>query len=243
MQQPLPTGKFHHGDTNGVKDISEIPFDERKAIKGTEDAIIAIEFEMSRKMKAVKRTEQKMELSENEKIRIGAEYALQRNIKTLIDYFKKTINAHLGRMPPQATDIEQTVLGAIILERPALEHVKKFLKPKHFYHQHHELIYTAILQLGDNPVDMRTVVNQMRVNGTLEIIGSPAYIAELTAMVSSAANVEYHARVVIEYAIKRELLLMGSRIMLDAYDDRVSCFDLLDNVKDTLNEIGEWTKK
>jgi hypothetical protein len=241
-QRDVPKG-VAGGQALGALDIGEVPLDERKMIKGVDDAIIAIEFEMKRKMSAIRKTEQKIELSENEKIKIGNEYALHRNIKRLIDYFKKTINAHLGKIPPQAVDLEESVLGALILEKPGFDQVKNFLQPEHFYMESNRIVYRAALELGSNQVDMRTIVHQLRKTGHLELIGGPSYIAELTSKVSSSANIEYHARVVIEYAVKRELILLQSRVALDAYDDKISCFDLLDTVKESINRIDQWMKK
>lgn len=227
-------------------ELDGVPLDERKLVKGVDDAIIAIEFEMERKMEAIKRTEQKLQLSENEKIRIGAEYALQRNIKRLIKYFKKTINAHLGKMPPQAIDLEESILGAIMLEQLAFPAVKKFLKPEHFYVEAHQLIFQAITDLSliqDAKIDMRTVVDRLRKNGHIELIGGAHYIAELTAKVSSAANIEYHSRVIIEYAMKRELLMMASDIMLKAYDDQVDTIEMFEDCKGKIIDLNQWLKK
>src|SRR5688500_16772516 len=133
----------------------------------------------------------------------------------------RDISETLGKLPPQARDLEEAVLGALMLEKNALNAVVEFLKPEHFYVDVHKEIYEAILELfkASEPVDMRTVVNQLRKMGKIEFIGGAYYIAELTAKVSSAANVEYHARVIIEMAIKRTLIEVASQIHQDAYED------------------------
>src|SRR5882757_128854 len=120
----------------------------------------------------------------------------------------RDISESLGKLPPQAPDLEEAVLGALMLEKNALTAVVEFLRPDHFYSEQHKEIYTAIIDLfkSSDPVDMRTVVAQLRKNGKLEIVGGAYYIAELTSKVSSAANIEYHARIIIEMAIKRELI-------------------------------------
>src|SRR5687767_5394660 len=110
---------------------------------------------------------------------------------------QRDISAGLGKSPPQVLDLEEAVLGAVMLEKNALNAVVEFLKPEHFYVEKHKVIYTAVLELfkASEPVDMRTVVNQLRKSGYLDKIEGTFYIAELTSKVSSAANIEYHARV------------------------------------------------
>src|SRR5687767_12735388 len=145
----------------------------------------------------------------------------------------RDISESLGKLPPQALDLEEAVLGALMLEKNALNAVVEFLKPEHFYVEAHKEIYTAIVELfkSSEPVDMRTVVNQLRKHGKIELIGGAYYIAELTAKVSSAANIEYHARVIIEMAIKRDLIQIASQIHHDAYEDVTDVFELLDKTR------------
>jgi len=96
-----------------------------------------------------------------------------------------------GKMPPQAIELEQSILGALMLEKDALTEVIDILKPTSFYEETHQEIYTAILQLfnASAPIDLRTVVNQLRKNGKLELVGGSYYLASLTARVISAANI------------------------------------------------------
>lgn len=153
----------------------------------------------------------------------------------------RDISESLGKLPPQALDLEEAVLGALMLEKNALTTVIEFLKPEHFYSEIHKEIYTAIIQLFSNtePVDMRTVVAQLRKNGKLDIVGGAYYIAELTSKVSSAANIEYHARIVIEMAIKRELIRIASEIHHDAYEDTTDVFELLDKTEQSIFKISD----
>ncbi|MCS6974983.1 MAG: replicative DNA helicase [Cyclobacteriaceae bacterium] len=146
-----------------------------------------------------------------------------------------------GKLPPQAPDLEEAVLGALMLEKGALNAVIEFLKPEHFYSEIHQAIYSAIVTLfkSSEPVDMRTVVNQLRKEGKLELVGGSYYIAELTAKVSSAANIEYHARVIIEMAIKRNLIQIASQIHHDAYEDTTDVFELLDRTEQAIFEISD----
>jgi replicative DNA helicase len=153
----------------------------------------------------------------------------------------RDISESLGKLPPQARDLEEAVLGALMLEKNALNAVVEFLKPEHFYSDAHREIYQAIIDLfkASEPVDMRTVVNQLRKNGKLELVGGAYAIAELTAKVSSAANIEYHARVIIEMAIKRDLIQIASQIHHDAYEDTTDVFELLDRTEQAVFEISD----
>jgi replicative DNA helicase len=153
----------------------------------------------------------------------------------------RDISDSLGKLPPQALDLEEAVLGALMLEKNALNAVVEFLKPEHFYKESHKEIYDAILLLfkASEPVDMRTVVNQLRKTGKIELVGGAYAIAELTAKVSSAANIEYHARVIIEMAIKRTLIEVASKIHQDAYEDTTDVFELLDKTEQSIFQISD----
>lgn len=147
----------------------------------------------------------------------------------------------LGRSAPKAEDLEKSVLGALLLEKEALTVVVDLLKPESFYKIAHQEIYSSILQLFNNAeaIDLRTVVNQLRKNGVLEKIGGAHYIAHLTNSVSSAANVEFHAKAVIEYAIRRELIAASTGIQKRAYDETFDVFALLDHAENALFEVSE----
>ena len=153
----------------------------------------------------------------------------------------RDISESLGKLPPQALDLEEAVLGALMLEKSALNAVVEFLKPEHFYSESHREIYQSIIQLfkSSEPVDMRTVVNQLRKDGKIELVGGAYYIAELTSKVSSAANIEYHARVVIEMAIKRDLIQIASQVHQDAYEDTTDVFELLDKTEQSIFSISD----
>ena len=153
----------------------------------------------------------------------------------------RDISESLGKLPPQAPDLEEAVLGALMLEKNALNAVVEFLKPEHFYLETHKEIYNAIIDLfkTSDPVDMRTVVNQLRKLGKIELVGGAYYIAELTSKVSSAANIEYHARVIMEMAIKRELIQVASEIHHNAYEDTTDVFELLDKTEQSIFEISD----
>lgn len=147
----------------------------------------------------------------------------------------------LAKLPPQALDMEESVLGALMLEKDALTNVIDILKPDSFYKEAHQEIYQAIVQLFNaaEPVDLRTVVNQLRKNGQLEFVGGSYYITSLTTRVSSASNIETHARVIAEYAIKRALIAVATEVHQNAYKDTQDVFDLLDQTEQALFEVTD----
>jgi replicative DNA helicase len=153
----------------------------------------------------------------------------------------RDLSQSLGKLPPSAIDLEESVLGALLLEQKAIMEVAGFLKESHFCKEANIQIYAAIMQMFSigSPIDMRTVVDQMRKNGKLEISGGAYYIAELTSKVSSSANIEYHARVIVEMAIKRELIMLASQIHGKAYEETTDVFELMDFVSLSLEGISD----
>ena len=147
----------------------------------------------------------------------------------------------LAKLPPQAPDIEESVLGALMLEKDALTTVIDILKPASFYKEAHQEIYQAIVQLFNDaaPIDLRTVVNQLRKNGKLELVGGAYYITSLTTRVSSASNIEFHARAIAEYAIKRALIAVATEVHRSAYEDTQDIFELLDQAEQALFEVTD----
>lgn len=148
---------------------------------------------------------------------------------------------NLGKLPPQALDLEEAVLGALMLEKSALAQVDSFIKSEDFYSEAHQVIFEAILDLSNNsrPVDMRTVVHQLRSNGKLDLVGGAAYIAELTSKVSSAANIEYHGRIIIECSLKRKMIRVNSELIKAAYEDTTDVFELMEEAEQLIFEINQ----
>ncbi|GAB2465461.1 replicative DNA helicase [Hymenobacter qilianensis] len=146
-----------------------------------------------------------------------------------------------GKLPPQARELEAAVLGALMLEKDALTTVIDILKPVSFYDDKHQRIFKAILNLFDKsePIDILTVVHELREMGELEPAGGHHYVANLTFKVNSAANIEYHARIITENAIKRELINIASTIHRDAFEDTTDVFNLLDQTEQALFEVSE----
>ncbi len=146
-----------------------------------------------------------------------------------------------GKVPPQATDLEEAVLGAIMLEKDALASIIDLIRPDAFYKDAHQKIFQAISRLftKSEPVDILTVTNELRFTGELELAGGPFYIAQLTNRVASAANTEFHARIILQKFIQRELIRISSEIIKDAYEDTTDVFQLLDKAENQLFSVGE----
>ena len=124
----------------------------------------------------------------------------------------------LGKLPPQATDLEEAVLGALMLEKDALNNVIDILKPQSFYKDANARIFHAIEQLftRSEPVDILTVTQELKKTGELDLVGGAYYITQLTNRVASAANAEFHARIVAQKFIQRELIRMSRDTIRDA---------------------------
>lgn len=146
-----------------------------------------------------------------------------------------------GRMQPRDKELEEAVLGAIMLEKDAYTIVCDLLKPESFYEPAHQKIYEAIQTLGasQQPIDMLTVTEQLRLNGALNDVGGPVYISELTSRVASAAHVEYHARIVAQKYLARELISFASTIETKAFDESNDVDDLLQEAEGKLFEISQ----
>ena len=151
------------------------------------------------------------------------------------------LSNNIGKLPPQATDIEELVLGALMLEKDALDKVADTLSPESFYKESNQAIYQAILGLFDNqqPIDIKTVVHQLKKTSLLEMAGGAYYISQLASKVNSSANIEYHAAIISEQAIKRSLISISSNIQKNAYEDTTDAFELLDYAEQQLFDISE----
>ncbi len=146
-----------------------------------------------------------------------------------------------GKIPPQATDLEEAVLGALMLEQNALTAVIDILNPEVFYKESHKVIYAAIHRLfaKSEPIDILTVTNELKSSGELELVGGAYFITQLTNRVASTANIEYHARIVTQKFIQRELIRISSEIIKDAFEDTTDVFDLLDKAEKNLFAVSE----
>ncbi len=146
-----------------------------------------------------------------------------------------------GKLQPQAKELEEAVLGALMLEKDAYSIVSDILKPECFYDRNHQLIYAAVVDLASRqePIDMLTVAEQLRRRGDLETIGGEFAITELTGRVASAAHIEYHARIVAQKYLARELISFSSEIQNKAFDETNDVDDLMQEAEGKLFEISQ----
>jgi len=144
-----------------------------------------------------------------------------------------------GKVPPQAKDLEEAVLGAIMLEKSAFDTVVEILKPECFYVEGHQRIFRTMQSLAQKsqPIDILTVVEELKTREELEIVGGPYYVTRLTNAVVSSANIDAHSRIILQKFIQRELIRISGEIIGDAYEDSTDVFDLLDDAESKLFEI------
>ena len=151
------------------------------------------------------------------------------------------VGIDLGKLPPQAIDLEEAVLGAIMLEKDAILQVIDILKPESFYKDEHQKVFQAIVDLtsANKAIDLLTVTEELRKKKQLYEIGGPVYITQLTLRVASAAHVEFHARIVAQKHIQRELIRVSSEIQTRAFDESTDVDDLLDFSEAELFNIAQ----
>jgi len=152
-----------------------------------------------------------------------------------------SIPQEYGKIPPQALELEEAVLGAIMLEKDAIIEVIDILKPESFYKEEHQKIFKAIMDLfaSDKAIDLLTVTEQLRKQGNLDEIGGPAYITNLTSRVASSAHIDYHARIVQQKYIQRELIRVSTEIQNRAFDESIDVNDLLDFSEGELFNVAQ----
>ena len=148
-----------------------------------------------------------------------------------------------GKIMPQAAQLEEAVLGAILLDKDALAVVLDILRITDFYFEAHQLVYASMLRLFEKsqPQDLLLVTEDLKKAGKLNEVGGPYFLVELTNRVASAANIEYHARIISQKAIQRDLIKAGTMIMRNAYDETTDVFELLDQCEQQMFEIGRRT--
>jgi replicative DNA helicase len=144
-----------------------------------------------------------------------------------------------GKIPPQAKELEEAVLGAIMLEKSAFDTVIEILKPECFYVEAHQRIFRTMQALAQKslPIDLLTVVEELKKREELEVVGGPYYVSKLTNSVVSSANIDAHSRIVLQKFIQRELIRISAETIGDAYEDSTDVFDLLDEAESKLFEI------
>jgi len=165
------------------------------------------------------------------------------NIRTRRSIKTDTLNtaAEIGKMQPQAIEIEESVLGAMLLGQQAVNDAIDILHVESFYKVEHQKIFSSILQLfaETEPIDIITVTEKLRKNGDLDFVGGPAYVAKLTNRVASTAHVEFHARVIAEKFILRSLIDVSSEVIKSSYDETKDVFSVLNEAETGLFKITE----
>lgn len=154
---------------------------------------------------------------------------------------QQAIDTSLGHMPPQAVEIEKVVLGALMIDSDAFSVVSELLRPDTFYEPRHQKIYTAIqtLNLREHPVDMMTVCEELKREGTFAEVGAPNYIVELTANVASSANIEYHSRILAQKSTARQLISYASNVETKALDEAQDIDELMQEAEGSLFELSQ----
>ncbi|MFW6259833.1 MAG: replicative DNA helicase, partial [Tangfeifania sp.] len=151
------------------------------------------------------------------------------------------INAQYGKLPPQAVEVEEAVLGALMLERDAYVTVADIIDTTSFYKEEHQKIFEAIKFLSSNekPVDLLMVTQELKDRDQLNEVGGPGYITQLTRRVASAAHIEFHSRIIAQKFIQRELIRVSSEIQGKSYDDTIDVDDLIDFSESSLFQVAE----
>ena len=150
-------------------------------------------------------------------------------------------NLVFGKVQPQAIPLEEAVLGAVMLDKNALPNIMDIIRSESFYVDAHRMIFSAMMRLfqRSHPIDLLTVTEELRKSGELEAVGGAYYLVDLTNKVTSAANIEYHARIVAQKHIQRELIRVSTQIIQDSYEETTDVFTLLDDAEKNLFSITE----
>lgn len=151
------------------------------------------------------------------------------------------INLEKGKLPPQALDLEEAVLGAMMIDKKGVDEVIDILQPDAFYKDAHKYIFEAIVQLftDTQPIDLLTVSAQLKKNAKLDLVGGDFYLIQLTQKISSSAHIEFHSRIILQKFIQRSLIKISSEIIEESYDETTDVFDLLDKAESKLYEVTQ----
>lgn len=155
------------------------------------------------------------------------------------------ISLEKGKIPPQAIDLEEVVLGAMMIDKKGVDEVIDILSAEAFYKEAHKHIFESIFKLFENsePVDLLTVSSQLKKDEKLDLVGGDFYLISLTQRVSSSAHIEFHARIILQKYIQRSLIKISNEIIEEAYDETKDVFDLLDNAEAKLYEVTQGNVK
>ena len=151
------------------------------------------------------------------------------------------INLEKGKLPPQVLDLEEAVLGAMMIDKKGVDEVIDILQPDAFYKEGHKYIFEAIVTLFNDsqPIDLLTVSAQLKKMAKLELAGGDFYLIQLTQKISSSAHIEFHSRIILQKYIQRSLIKISSEIIEESYDETTDVFDLLDKAESKLYEVTQ----
>ena len=157
----------------------------------------------------------------------------------------RIISLEKGKIPPQALELEEAVLGAMMIDKKGIDDVIDILHSDAFYDVKHQEIYAVIYELFQNsqPIDLLTVSNLLKKNGKLKMVGGDFYLIRLTQKVASSAHIEFHARIILQKYIQRRLISISSEIIESSYDESTDVFDLLDEAEGKLFEVTQGNLK
>ncbi|MBS7232200.1 replicative DNA helicase [Flavobacterium psychroterrae] len=151
------------------------------------------------------------------------------------------ISLEKGKLPPQVLDLEEAVLGAMMIDKKGVDDVIDILQADAFYKDAHKFIFEAIVQLftETQPIDLLTVSAQLKKNGKLDLVGGDFYLIQLTQKIASSAHIEFHSRIILQKFIQRSLIRISSEIIEASYDETTDVFDLLDQAESKLYEVTQ----
>ncbi|MBP5628538.1 MAG: replicative DNA helicase [Bacteroidaceae bacterium] len=151
----------------------------------------------------------------------------------------------LTHIPPQALEMERSVLGSLMVDRAGYDLVTEIITPESFYDKKHQLIYEAIrdLAIGDKPFDVLSVKAQLEKKGTFKDAGQMVYLADLIREATGSAGIRYHAEVIAEKYVKRQLITASSEVQTKAFDETIDSKQLLDSAQDNLYKISERSQR
>ena len=151
------------------------------------------------------------------------------------------ISLQQGKIPPQALNLEEAVLGAMLIDKKGVDEVIDILQPEAFYKTAHQHIFKVIYQLfhDSQPIDLLTVSSALRKDGKLESVGGEFYLVQLSQKVASSAHIEFHARIILQKFIQRSLIRISNEIIETAYKDSTDVFDLLDEAESKLYDVTQ----
>ena len=151
------------------------------------------------------------------------------------------IDTSYGHLQPQAPDIEKVILGALMIDKDAFTVVSEIVRPETFYEPRHQKIFHAIrsLNIQEQPVDIMTVIEQLRKEGSLDDVGGPAYVVELSSRVASSAHIEYHSKILAQKFLARQLISFASKLETEAFDETVDVDELMQRAEGGLFELSQ----